>query len=78
MQASPYGLGGPKGMDPALVQRINDAFKAAMEAPAHVEVLAKYDQQLMPMTPAQYARFAEDTFKREKALVDKLGLAKPS
>jgi hypothetical protein len=32
----------------------------------------------MPMTPAQYTRFAEDTFKREKALVDKLGLAKPS
>jgi tripartite-type tricarboxylate transporter receptor subunit TctC len=78
VQASPYGLGGPKGMDPALVQRIHDAFKAAMEAPAHVEALAKYDQQLMPMTPAQYTRFAEDTFKREKALVDKLGLAKPS
>jgi tripartite-type tricarboxylate transporter receptor subunit TctC len=78
VQASPYGLGGPKGMDPALVQRIHDAFKSAMEAPAHVEALAKYDQQLMPMTPAQYTRFAEDTFKREKALVDKLGLAKPS
>jgi tripartite-type tricarboxylate transporter receptor subunit TctC len=78
VQASPYGLGGPKGMDPALVQRIHDAFKQAMEAPAHVEALAKYDQQLMPMTPAQYTRFAEDTFKREKALVDKLGLAKPS
>jgi tripartite-type tricarboxylate transporter receptor subunit TctC len=78
VQASPYGLGGPKGMDPALVQRIHDAFKAAMEAPAHVEALAKYDQQLMPMTPAQYTRFAEDTFRREKALVDKLGLARPS
>lgn len=78
VQASPYGLGGPKGMEPALVQRIHDAFKTAMEAPAHVEALAKYDQQLMPMTPAQYTRFAEDTFKREKALVDKLGLARPS
>lgn len=78
VQASPYGLGGPKDMEPALVQRIHDAFKTAMEAPAHVEALAKYDQQLMPMTPAQYTRFAEDTFKREKALVDKLGLARPS
>lgn len=78
VQASPYGLGGPKDMEPALVQRIHDAFKAAMETPAHVEALAKYDQQLMPMTPAQYTRFAEDTFKREKALVDKLGLARPS
>lgn len=71
-------LGGPKGMEPALVQRIHDAFKQAMEAPSHVEALAKYDQQLMPMSPSQYTRFAEDTFRREKALVDKLGLAKPS
>ena len=78
VQASPYGIGGPKGMEPALVQRIHDAFKQAMEMPNHVEVLAKYDQALMYMSPAQYARFAEDTFKREKALVDKLGLAKPS
>jgi tripartite-type tricarboxylate transporter receptor subunit TctC len=78
VQASPYGLGGPKGMEPALVQRIHDVFRAAMELPSHVEALAKYDQQLMPMTPQQYARFAEETFRREKALVEKLGLAKPS
>ncbi|WP_425256864.1 tripartite tricarboxylate transporter substrate binding protein [Rubrivivax sp. RP6-9] len=78
VQASPYGIGGPKGMDSGLVQRIHDAFKQAMEMPNHVEVLAKYDQALMYMSPAQYARFAEDTYKREKALVDKLGLAKPS
>jgi tripartite-type tricarboxylate transporter receptor subunit TctC len=78
VQASPYGLGGPKGMETALVQRIHDAFRAAMEQPSHVEALAKYDQQLMPMNPTQYSRFAEETFKRERALVDKLGLAKPS
>lgn len=36
----------------------------------------KYDQQ--PMMPAQDPRFAEDTFKRERARVDKLGLARPS
>jgi tripartite-type tricarboxylate transporter receptor subunit TctC len=78
VQASPYGLGGPRGMEPALVQRIHDAFKQAMEMPSHVEALARYDQSLMYMSPAQYTRFAEDTFRREKALVDKLGLAKPS
>ena len=77
VQASPYGLGGPKGMDPALVQRVHDVFKQAMEMPSHVEALARYDQNLMYMSPAQYTRFAEDTFRREKALVDKLGLARP-
>jgi tripartite-type tricarboxylate transporter receptor subunit TctC len=78
VQASPYGIGAPKGMDPALVKRIHDAFQQAMEMPSHVEVLGKYDQQLMHMSPQEYSKFAEDTFRREKALVDKLGLAKPS
>ena len=78
VQASPYGIGGPKGMDPALVQRIHDAFKQAMEMPNHVEVLARYDQALMPMNPAQYTRFAEETHRRERALVEKLGLTKPN
>lgn len=78
VQASPYGIGGPKGMAPALVQRIHDAFRQAMEQPNHVEALAKFDQALMPMNPAEYTRFAEETFQREKALVEKLGLAKPN
>ena len=78
VQASPYGIGAPKGMDPALVKRIHDAFQQAMEMPSHVEVLAKYDQQLMHMSPQEYSKFAEETFRREKALVDKLGLARPS
>jgi tripartite-type tricarboxylate transporter receptor subunit TctC len=78
VQASPYGLGGPKGMDPALVRRIHDAFKQAMEMPSHVEALARYDQNLLYMSPEQYTRFAEETFRREKALVDKLGLSRAS
>jgi tripartite-type tricarboxylate transporter receptor subunit TctC len=77
VQASPYGLGGPRGMDPALIKRIHDLFRQAMEMPNHVEALARYDQALMPMDPAQYLRFAEDTYRREKALVEKLGLARP-
>ena len=78
VQASPYGIGGPKGMDTATVQRLHDAFKRAMEMPNHVEALARYDQQLMHMNPQQYATFAEETFRREEVLVKKLGLARPS
>ena len=78
VQASPYGLGGPRGLEPALVRRVHDAFKQAMEMPSHVDALTRYDQELLYMGPEQYTRFAEETFKREKALVDKLGLARPS
>lgn len=78
VQASPYGLAGPRGMEPALVQRVHDVFKQAMEQPSHVEALARYDQALMHMNPQQYLRFAEETMKRERVLVDKLGLSKPT
>jgi tripartite-type tricarboxylate transporter receptor subunit TctC len=74
VQASPYGLGGPKGMAPALVQRIHDVFKQAMEMPNHVDALARYDQALMHMSPAEYTNFARETSTRERALVEKLGL----
>jgi tripartite-type tricarboxylate transporter receptor subunit TctC len=74
VQASPYGLGGPKGMAPALVQRVHDVFKQAMEMPSHVEALARYDQVLMHMSPAEYTTFARETSTRERALVEKLGL----
>ena len=77
VQASPYGIAGPRGLDAALVQRIHDAFKQAMEQASHVEALARYDQTLMHMNPQQYLRFAEETMKRERVLVEKLGLAKP-
>lgn len=78
VQASPYGIGAPRGMDPGLVKTLHDAFKQAMEMSNHVEALAKYDQELMYMSSAQYTRFAEETFTKEKALIEKLGLAKPS
>ena len=37
---SPFGLAGPKGMDPAHVQKLHDAFKLALEDPAVIEMHA--------------------------------------
>ena len=74
---SPWGLAGPKGMDPKVVQTLHDAFKKAMEDPSYVQALARYDMVPMYMGSAQYLKFAQETFAREKALVEKLGLAKP-
>ena len=36
----------------------------------------KYDMLPNYMSSADYTRFAQDTFGREKALIEKLGLAK--
>ncbi len=77
VQNSPFGLGAPKGTPPAVVKRLHDAFKKAMEEPSYVQALAKYDMLPIYMSSAAYEKFAQDTFAREKALIEKLGLAKP-
>ncbi|MES2946759.1 MAG: tripartite tricarboxylate transporter substrate binding protein [Pseudomonadota bacterium] len=78
VQNSPFGIGAPRGTPPAVVKRLHDAFKQAMEQESYKTALAKYDMVPMYMSSAGYSKFAQDTFLREKALVEKLGLAKPS
>jgi tripartite-type tricarboxylate transporter receptor subunit TctC len=78
VQNSPFGIGAPKGTPPAVVKRLHDAFKKAMEEPSYVAALGRYDMLPNYMSSADYTRFAQDTFLREKALIEKLGLAKPS
>ena len=78
VQNSPFGIGAPRDTPPAVVKRLHDAFKQAMEQPSYVDALKRYDMVPMYMSSAQYKKFAQDTFTREKALVEKLGLAKGS
>ncbi|MEY2617375.1 MAG: putative extracytoplasmic binding receptor [Pseudomonadota bacterium] len=78
VQNSPFGIGAPRGTPPEVVQRLHDAFKRAMEEPSYVQALARYDMVPIYMGPASYTKFAQDTFATEKALVEKLGLAKPN
>jgi tripartite-type tricarboxylate transporter receptor subunit TctC len=78
VQNSPFGIGAPRGTPPAVVKRLHDAFKKAMEEPSYVQALARYDMVPMYMSSTAYGKFAQDTFAKEKALVEKLGLAKPT
>jgi tripartite-type tricarboxylate transporter receptor subunit TctC len=77
VQNSPFGIGAPKGTPPAVVKRLHDAFKQAMEQESYITALKRYDMVPMYMSSAQYQKFAQETFVKEKALVEKLGLAKP-
>ena len=78
VQNSPFGIGAPKDTPPAVVKRLHDAFKQAMEQESYITALGKYDMVPMYMGTAAYGKFAQETFAREKILVEKLGLAKPS
>ncbi|NQW81803.1 MAG: tripartite tricarboxylate transporter substrate binding protein [Polaromonas sp.] len=77
VQNSPFGIGAPKGTPADVVKRLHDAFKQAMEQDNYKTALARYDMVPIYMNTASYTRFAQETFMREKTLVEKLGLAKP-
>ncbi|GAB2480338.1 tripartite tricarboxylate transporter substrate binding protein [Comamonas humi] len=75
VSTSPYGLVGPKGMDPAIVKKLHDAFKLAMDDPRHAEVLAQLNQDVWYRSGPDYAQWAKDAFAKDKVLIERLGLA---
>ncbi|WP_157266978.1 tripartite tricarboxylate transporter substrate binding protein [Azohydromonas aeria] len=75
VSASPYGIVGPKGMDPAVMKTLHEAFKKAMDDPRHQEVLEQLNQQPWYRSGEDYRKWAAETFQRDKALIERLGLA---
>ena len=73
---SPFGLAGPKGMDPAIVKRLHDAFKLAYEDPKVIELFDKFDFTRRYMSSADYAAFVPRLAAEEKGALEKLGLIK--
>jgi len=76
VQNSPFGIGAPRGTPADVVKRLHDAFKLVMEQDSYKAALARYDMVPIYMSSEAYKKFAQETFAREKALVEKLGLAK--
>ncbi len=74
VSTSPYGIAGPKGMDPAVVKTLHDAFKKAIDDPKHLELLAQLSQDVWYLNSDDYSKWVRDTFGKEKALIDRLGL----
>jgi tripartite-type tricarboxylate transporter receptor subunit TctC len=71
---SPYGLVGPKGMPPEIVKRLHDAFKAALDEPEHKKTLQQLDQLYWYKSSEDYAKWAAQMFKAERATVERVGL----
>jgi tripartite-type tricarboxylate transporter receptor subunit TctC len=71
---SPYGIVGPKGMDPKVVKIVHDAFKKASEDPENQKVLQQLDQVYWYKSSEDYAKWAAETFVAERATIERLGL----
>ncbi len=72
---SPFGVCGPKGMDPAVTKTLHDAFRKSLEDPAVLAMLDKFDQSVIYMGTEEYTRWARETFAAEKLTIERLGMA---
>lgn len=75
---SPFGVCGPKGMEPAVVKTLHDAFRKTLEDPAVLSMLEKFDQSVIYMDTETYTRWARETYAAEKATIERLGMAMKS
>lgn len=75
VSSSPYGLAGPKGMDPAVVKKLHDAFQKALHSERSMEIMTQLNQEPNYRDSETYRAWATETFAKDKALIEHLGLA---
>ena len=71
---SPFGLVGPKGMPREVVKALHDAFKKSLDDPEYLKTLAQLDQPPWYMSSDDYARWAVEMLKAERATIERVGL----
>ena len=75
VESTPFGLGGPAGMDPKVVNILYDAFRKALHDPEHLKLMRQYDMELFERSPAEFTQWALKEIDRQQNLVTQF--AKP-
>lgn len=71
---SPWGIVGPRDMDPAVVRVLHDAYREALFSPAGRAVLDKFDLPLLYLNGADYAAAAPRHLAEERVRLQTAGL----
>jgi tripartite-type tricarboxylate transporter receptor subunit TctC len=71
---SPYGIAGPRGMDPKVVSVLHDAFKQALFDPANKAIRDRWDMPLEYMSTEDYREFVRQRVAYEREMVARLEL----
>lgn len=74
VQTSPWGLVAPKGTEPAIVRKLHDAFRKAMETEEFKTILAQFDMTPEYKSSEDFQQFAVSSMQKEKKLIEELGL----
>lgn len=77
MGNSPYGLAGPRGMDPLVVRSLHDAFREASLSARNQDVLEQLAQDAWYCDGQAYAAWARETHASSRVLLERLGLLAP-
>ena len=71
---SPFGIAGPRGMEPKIVKVLHDAFKQGLEEPSYAAAMAKLDQELFYLSSEDYQKFAMQQIEEARRFIAELGL----
>ena len=71
---SPYGVTAPKDMNPAIVKRLHDAFKSALDDPAFLKTLDRLGHDPYYMSSDDYLKWARENYEIERRIVERMGL----
>jgi len=71
---SPYGLGAPRGTDPAIIARLHDAFKDALFDPATLAVMERYNMPNLYLNTADYDAASRRQHEIERENLRRLGM----
>jgi len=71
---SPWGIGGPKGMDPKITRILHDAFRRAMDDPAVQKAIERAGMESYYMTGGDYMKWVRRAAEEERLAVERLGL----
>jgi tripartite-type tricarboxylate transporter receptor subunit TctC len=71
---APNGVGAPKGLDPAIEQRLREAFKLAAASPEFIGACDKIDAPVMYLDGPDYEKYVAATYRKETQLIERLKL----
>lgn len=77
VQNAPFGLVAPGNTDAAVVERLHNAFKQAMDQANFNEALRKYDIDPQYMSSQQFTTFAREIIPQERQIIDRIGPQRP-